>query len=126
MKKLIAFILAVAVTLSAAVCVSAGSYVRGDADGSGYLDIIDATVISRFLVNMEVLRFFPKYADVDDSGDVEITDATLIQRSLASISTPYDVGGTVIEPDDPTEAPTEAPTQPPTKDPNELPFIPKR
>ena len=122
MKKLVAFTLALIVILTAAVCVAAESYVRGDADGNGYVDIVDSTIIGRHLVNLSVPSFFPKYADVDNSGDVEITDATLIQRALADISNFYNVGDTVEE----TQAPTQAPTQKPTRDPYELPFIPAR
>lgn len=114
MKKMIAFILAFVLIFAAAICVDAGSYIRGDADGNGYVDIVDVTVISRQLVGLEVPAFFEKSADVDKSGEVEITDATLIQRMIAGISNFYSIGETVVE------------TQAPTRDPDELPFIPKR
>ena len=114
MKKFIAFISAFVLIFTLAICAGAGSYVRGDADGNGYVDIVDVTVISRQLVELDVPAFFEKNADVDNSGEVEITDATLIQRMIAGISNFYNIGETVVE------------TQAPTRDPDELPFIPKR
>lgn len=114
MKKVIAMILVtVLFLLAAAICAAAETYVRGDADGSEEVDIIDATVISRRLVDIEVPAYFEKRADVDGSGEVDIVDVTLIQRALVGIADPYGIGETVVE------------TVQPTKDPYELPFIPK-
>ena len=130
MKKLMVCITAALMIGTAVIGVSAGSYVRGDADGDGHVDIVDTTVISRRIADIDVPSFFPKQADVDGSGAVEITDATLIQRMLAEIGNPYRIGETVDETEPPTEKPTqpptEKPTQPPTDDPDELPFIPIR
>ena len=56
----------------------------GDADCDGEVTIIDATVIQRVLVNMNVERFNVKAADVDGKG-LDIIDATLIQRFLVNM-----------------------------------------
>lgn len=62
-------------------------YVRGDADGNGIVNLIDATMIQRALAHMEV---------TDDDGRMtlraavsqhalSVTDSTILQRYLASI-----------------------------------------
>ena len=78
--------------------VAAKKYLLGDADGSGTVDSVDATVIQRYNAQISIpadtetlLR-----GDADRSGSVEITDATLIQRYLAHITTPYPIGEQVI------------------------------
>ena len=96
-------------------------YLRGDADGDGEINILDATRIQRYLAGITPESDIDKKAaDADLDGSVTILDATRIQRFLADIcdldgKTPSD------EPQLPTEAPTEAPTQPPAQPPTEAP-----
>lgn len=73
------------------------SAVLGDADGNGEVEITDATVIQRYLSDIDVP--YPveilMNADVDNSGDLSIVDATYIQRYCAYIATPYIIGETL-------------------------------
>lgn len=58
----------------------------GDADGSGEVEILDATHIQRYLVALVAEdEIDTANADADRSGDVTILDATAIQRYLAGI-----------------------------------------
>ena len=72
-------------------------YILGDTDGSSEVEIIDATLVQRYLADIEVpfterelLR-----GDVDRSGELESTDATAIQRFLVDMETPYPIGDSV-------------------------------
>ena len=69
------------------------SYLLGDADGDGEVNIIDATWIQRALAGIEVPNAFNETAaDVDGDGDMTIIDVTCIQRYLAGIEVPYAIG----------------------------------
>lgn len=55
--------------------------IKGDADGSGDVDIIDATVIQR--ADARIIGdgdFYKPLGDVDGDGNANVIDATLIQR----------------------------------------------
>ena len=79
------------------VCTDAISYVLGDADNSGEVDVIDVTVIQRELIGLYVYdpEIVERNGDVDGDG-LNITDATWIQRYIASMETPYEIGRTII------------------------------
>lgn len=65
-------------------------YIKGDADGDGECNVIDATCIQRY--DATIIGDHDLYkplADVDGDSDVSVIDATLIQR--------YDVGLLEIE-----------------------------
>ena len=66
----------------------------GDADGSGEVDTIDATIIQRHLSKMIVP--YPEETlmngDVDGVGELSVIDATFIQRFCAHMNTPYSIG----------------------------------
>lgn len=62
-------------------------YIKGDADGSGDMDIIDATCVQRHEAGVVTTSFFETLADVDGNSNVDIVDATLIQRSEAGLYT---------------------------------------
>ena len=64
----------------------------GDVDGNGEVTIIDATLLQRYLVELNVNAFDSEAADTDGDGDISIADATFIQRWLAQIPTPYNIG----------------------------------
>ena len=72
-------------------------YLKGDADGNGKVDVLDATSIQRKLVNLD-------FTDPDGhlelraavSGDaLTIVDATAVQRHLALMRELYEVGTSV-------------------------------
>lgn len=56
--------------------------ILGDADGSGRVDIMDATAIQRKLAGYDVASFNERAADSNGNG-LDILDATSIQRYLA-------------------------------------------
>ena len=71
------------------------SYLRGDSDGNGEVNILDATLIQRVAANLQS----------DDDGmitlraalsgeSISITDATCLQRHFVQILTPYPIGET--------------------------------
>ena len=64
-------------------------YIKGDADGDGECDIIDATVIQRHEANIATGAFYKPLADVDGDSDVTVIDATLIQRKEAGMVTAF-------------------------------------
>ena len=60
-------------------------YIKGDADGDGECNVIDATVIQRYDATIiSEYELYKPLADVDGDSEVSVIDATLIQR--------YDVG----------------------------------
>lgn len=67
--------------------------VLGDADGNGYVEVVDVTLIQRRLAGIDVLN--PERVDyvgnVTRDGKLSIIDATFIQRWIADIEIPYEV-----------------------------------
>jgi arabinogalactan endo-1,4-beta-galactosidase len=62
-------------------------FLEGDADLSGALDILDATAIQRYLVDLTYLKpTAQRAADINKSGEPDILDATRIQRILAGFT----------------------------------------
>ena len=62
-------------------------FIKGDADGDGEVNVIDATVIQRHEANITTGAFYKPLADVDGDSDVTVIDATLIQRKEAGLYT---------------------------------------
>ena len=75
------------------VTVAEAKVLLGDADGNGEVDVIDATVIQRYISDMTVP--YPEKTlmngDVDGDGELSVIDATYIQRYSASFDVPYPV-----------------------------------
>lgn len=67
-------------------------YIKGDADGDGECNIIDATMIQRHEANIATSAFYKPLADVDGDSNVSIIDATLIQRKEAGLHIAYEIG----------------------------------
>lgn len=67
---------------------------RGDTDGSGIVDAIDATLIQRYNAGyrMTINESILMRGDINENEELDLLDATLIQRYAASIPTPYEVG----------------------------------
>lgn len=93
MKKIISILLVLCMLAAlAGMAVSAASRVKlGDADGDNDVSSIDATLIQRKLVGLNVVGFNEKAADIDGKG-LDITDATWILRYLAEMTVPYSIG----------------------------------
>lgn len=110
MKRVLSAILAsllVAFTIPA-YAYSSGGYTNGDVDKNGSIDVNDATVIQKYIVETIMLDSQAKLlADVNLDGYVNIFDATTIQKVLADI---------IPLPQEPTTAPptTVKPTAQPT------------
>ncbi len=70
-----------------------GSYRLGDADGSGEIDIIDATCIQRrcAMLPIKIEDRILMHGDIDGDG-LTIMDATMIQRHLSGAALPYPIG----------------------------------
>ena len=65
--------------------------ILGDADRDGEVEVIDATLIQRYLSDMPPVSFDYDTANVTGEG-LSVMDATLIQRRLAGLETPYPIG----------------------------------
>ena len=125
--KILTVICAAAISF-AAVSIGAGAvntetnYLRGDANGDGFVTIYDVTALQRHLANLELLSENNLTATDIDGNGLDITDATNIQRYLAEYENVYNVGEWI------NIGATEPATQPSTHwfnpGDNELPFIP--
>ena len=61
----------------------------GDIDDSGEVDIVDATILQRFLCELyELDEEHEKRGDYDVSGDTDIPDVTMLQRYLSGMIDP--------------------------------------
>ena len=69
------------------------SYLLGDADGSGIVDILDATLIQRALADYTInAERYMERACLDGGTELDITFATVIQRYLAEYDVSYPIG----------------------------------
>ncbi|WP_407384848.1 dockerin type I repeat-containing protein [Ruminococcus sp.] len=94
MKKIISILLSVLLVAALAI-VSAGaaSYLLGDADLNGTVDVVDATLIQRYEANMITLSDIAlKAADVDRDGEATVIDAAWIQRYELKMKAPQGIG----------------------------------
>lgn len=121
LSKLLCLIMMLGIFAAFAVETSAYTYILGDADGSGDVDIVDATIVMRVVAEVvpDTDGKIAERCDIDGNG-MDITSATWIQRWLAEIKIPYPVGEPVTV--SPTENPTQKPTQKPTEE-YELPIV---
>ena len=71
------------------------SDILGDINNNGEIDILDATMIQRYLVGLETGFFNEAVADVTGDGSVSILDATAIQRYLAGYTDIYGIGSKI-------------------------------
>jgi hypothetical protein len=76
------------------VVIGALTYVLGDADGNGDIECVDATIIQRYIAQIETpyTKTELMRGDVDGSGDLEIFDVTCIQCYLANMKTQFPIG----------------------------------
>lgn len=89
----------------------------GDSDGSGKVNIKDATLIQKRVASLELSEcFYEEMADCEADGQVNIKDATAVQKFLADLED-HGVAGSVIEYIPPVTEPetTEPATDPVTE-----------
>ncbi len=55
----------------------------GDANGDGFITILDATAIQKYIVKIPEENFREDLADVNEDGEINIIDATLVQIMLS-------------------------------------------
>ncbi|MBN2444639.1 MAG: dockerin type I repeat-containing protein, partial [Spirochaetales bacterium] len=53
---------------------------RGDTNGDGVIDIVDALLLAQYYVDLDPPGFNPGAADTDCNGSVDIVDALLIAQ----------------------------------------------
>ena len=69
------------------------SFLLGDANGDGSVNINDVTTIQRYLAELETLEgIYLHAADANQDGTVDIADATAIQMYLAEYEMDYPIG----------------------------------
>ena len=72
------------------------SYILGDVDKSGNVDVVDATFAQRYVTHADIpediLDEIVLRGDVDGKGDLDTVDVTLIMRHLIRVPTPYSIG----------------------------------
>ena len=84
---------AVTVTVATEKSEAAVTYILGDVNGDGGVNISDVTAIQRHMAEMVALDDAQQLAaDVNLDGTVDITDATVLQRYLAEYETAYPIG----------------------------------
>ncbi|GHU81319.1 hypothetical protein AGMMS50284_0720 [Clostridia bacterium] len=73
------------------------TYVRGDANGDGTVDLYDVLAVQKHLARIAVLTGTNKLAaDVDsNTGDVDLNDVVYIQRYVAAFPNIYNIEATV-------------------------------
>ncbi|MEE1263355.1 hypothetical protein [Ruminococcus sp.] len=118
MKKIVilaaaAFVAAVTAFSATASAGSSNTYIKGDADGNGTVNVNDVTAVQRVLAELDSDSDgkITKRADIDGGG-LSISDATAIQYYLADLSNKNNIGEEIVE------------TPKTTRHPYELPFIP--
>ncbi len=78
----------------------------GDTDFDGNINIRDAVIIQRYLINATTISDMTKFmlaADVNDDGMISVADASTIQRYVIKLSD-YGKCGEYTDTEDPTEA----------------------
>jgi spore coat protein H len=81
--------------------VSVHAQATGDVNTDGAINIVDALLVARYYVGLDVPDFNTVYADVDGNGSVQITDALLIARYYVGLITSF--------PGEPAVTPTPVP-----------------
>ncbi|MGN0442084.1 MAG: CAP domain-containing protein [Acutalibacteraceae bacterium] len=119
MKKVIALILTIIISVGSMTIVSAtdNNRLTGDINNDGTVSVIDAVLMQKHLSDILTLdENTLSCADVDGSGSINFLDAILIQKYSLSLITEFPANATEpTQPTEPSEKPTEAPTEKPTE-----------
>lgn len=119
MKKVIALILTIIISVGSITIVSAtdNNRLTGDINNDGTVSVIDAVLMQKHLSDILTLdENTLSCADVDGSGSLNFLDAILIQKYSLSLITEFPANATEpTQPTEPSEKPTEAPTEKPTE-----------
>ena len=73
------------------ICTGGGSYLVGDADANGDVNVMDATAIQKW-ANKQNITIDELAADADEDGTVNVMDATAIQRFVAQLDRNTNIG----------------------------------
>ena len=128
-KKIIGILLTSLITLcltsalAFAASAAESTYLRGDADGNGIVDVKDVTTIQSVLAEItdDSDKKIELRADINGDG-LDISDATEIQMNIAGYENIWHIGEKAAYPQ-PTTEPQTTKKPVPTKDPYELPII---
>lgn len=91
MKKVICLVLSFLLVFAVSfVPAAAGDFIRGDANGDGFVRAEDARLALRFSADLAVNGFDEKAADVDGDGFVRAGDARLILRFAAKLISSFE------------------------------------
>ena len=102
---------------------SGETYVKGDANGDGKVNMKDCILIQKATVGTTTLSGKNKLAaDVDSNNAVALADVVNIMRYLVGYTNTHNIGS-VVGTELPTEAPTVKPTETPTVKPTEAPTV---
>lgn len=71
------------------------TYILGDADGDGKVNVKDATLIQKFTAQL-IDSIDEESADSNRDGKVNVKDATAIQKFSASLPIPYEIGTEMV------------------------------
>ena len=70
------------------ITINAEKFLRGDANGDGVVDILDAAKISQYVNSLEVIdQKYMLQADANNDGSVDILDAAKISQYVNSLET---------------------------------------
>ena len=128
-KKIIGILLTSLITLcltsalAFAASAAESTYLRGDADGNGIVDVKDVTTIQSVLAEItdDSDKKIELRADINGDG-LDISDATQIQMYLVEFDNIWHIGEPLVQPQPTTVQPTTKKPVP-TRDPYELPII---
>ena len=74
------------------------TFILGDVDGNGSVNVSDVTTIQRYLAELDVLEGISLYAsDANRDGVLDISDATAIQMYLAEYEIEYPIGEIITQ-----------------------------
>ncbi|MBQ9680548.1 MAG: hypothetical protein IJV48_07700 [Ruminococcus sp.] len=76
-------------------------YMIGDSDGNSEIEVVDATLLQRYLAEMKTICSDEELirGDADQSGLIELPDVTALQYYLAGLKTDCRIGERITDTD---------------------------